>query len=250
MRKASLKTIASEKELTQRKEFYNLFSASPIYENEILSNIGIYEKRQELTKKLFFYEIYKRIINIHGVIMEFGTRWGQNLVTLNNLRGILEPYNYSRKIIGFDTFQGFTGINKKDGSHEVIKKGSFNVSEEYEKYLTKVLSYHESEAPLSHINKNILIKGDATIELDKYLTAHPETIIAFAYFDFDIYEPTLNCLTLIKKHITKGTILGFDEILDSHFPGETIALKEALGIQNYSLQRFQFCGIQSYLIIE
>mgnify|MGYP003971701973 CR=1 FL=1 len=24
-------------------------------------------------------EIYKKIIDVHGVIMEFGTRWGQNL---------------------------------------------------------------------------------------------------------------------------------------------------------------------------
>ena len=39
--------------------------------------------------------------------MEFGVRWGQNLITLNNLRGIYEPFNHSRKIIGFDTFEGF-----------------------------------------------------------------------------------------------------------------------------------------------
>ena len=50
-----------------------------------------------------------------------------------------------------------------------------------------------------------------------------------AYFDFDIYEPTKECLKLIKDHITKGTIIGIDELNTSDFPGETVALKEVLG---------------------
>ena len=61
--------------------------------------------------------------------MEFGVRWGQNLVTLSNLRGIYEPFNYSRKIIGFDTFEGFPSVHEKDGTHQSIEKGAFNVTE-------------------------------------------------------------------------------------------------------------------------
>ena len=40
--------------------------------------------------------------------MEFGVEWGSTLSLLIKLRSIHEPYNYSRKIIGFDTFSGFT----------------------------------------------------------------------------------------------------------------------------------------------
>jgi len=245
-----IKSIASKSEIKNRLKFYKLFNKCPIFKDEIISNIGLFEKRQELTKKLFLYEIYKQILNIQGVIMEFGTRWGQNLVTLNNLRGILEPYNYSRKIIGFDTFEGFKGINIKDGDHEIIKEGSFNVVEKYDDYLKDILDYHETESPLSHIKKNFVLKGDAPVELEKYLKLHPETIIAFAYFDFDIYEPTKKCLSLIKNHITIGSIIGFDELTDPHFPGETIAFKEIIGLDKYSVKRINFCGIQSYLRIE
>lgn len=250
MSKGNIKSIASNDETRNRQEFQDLFSICPIFGNELLSNVGIFEKRQELTKKLFFYEIYKKILNVHGVIMEFGTRWGQNLVTLNNLRGTLEPYNYSRKIIGFDTFSGFTGVHKNDGNHEIIKDGAFNVTENYEEYIKAVLKYHETESPLSHIQKNFIAKGDASVELKKYLANHPETIIAFAYFDFDIYEPTKQCLSIIKNHLVKGSIIGFDELIDPHFPGETIALKESLELSNIALKRFNFCGIQSYVIID
>lgn len=246
----NIKTISSSEEQDNRRGFLELYKSCPIDETEILSNLGLFEKRQEFTKKLFFYELYKQILNVHGVIIEFGTRWGQNLVTLNNLRGALEPYNYSRKIIGFDTFEGFKGVSENDGNHEVVRDGAFNVTANYEEYLQQVLSYQESESPLAHIKKNFVVKGDAVKKLEEYLIEHPETIIAFAYFDFDIYEPTKKCLSLIRKHVTKGTIIGFDELVDPHFPGETIALREVLGTDNFSVKRFNFGAIQSYIVFE
>jgi hypothetical protein len=234
------KTIASSAEQEKRKAFFDLYKKNPIPENEQLSNVGVFTKRQD----------YKHVIQVHGVIMEFGVRWGQNLVTLNNLRGIHEPFNHSRKIIGFDTFEGFPSVDSKDGDHAIIEKGAFSVTKDYEKYLEEVLNYHEQECPLNHIKKNSLVKGDATVTLAKYLKDHPETIIAFAYFDFDIYEPTKKCLELIKPHLVKGSVIGFDELNDPQFPGETIALNEVLGLNNVRVQRNLFSGIQSYFIFE
>lgn len=239
--------ISSNDENNNRDRFFDLYYQSPIPNNEQLCNLGLFVKRQDLTKQLFFNEIYKEIIDVHGVIMELGTRWGQNLVTLNNLRGIYEPYNHSRRIIGFDTFSGFPSVDLKDGEHSMVKKGAYSVTEDYENYLNKVLDYHETECPLSHIKKNNIIKGDATKTLKKYLNEHPETIIAFAYFDFDIYQPTKECLELIKPHLTKGSIIGFDELCDPNFPGETIAFREVMGTNNYEVKRNKFSGIQSYI---
>lgn len=245
-----IKTIASESELGKRNDFLELYKNCPIPENEKLTNSGLFVKRQDLTKQLFFNDIYSKIENVHGVIMEFGVRWGQNLVTLNNLRGIHEPFNHSRKIIGFDTFSGFEKVDSKDGNHDIIKEGAFSVTENYDEYLENILKYHESECPLSHINKNTIVKGDASVELEKYLKAHPETIIAFAYFDFDVYEPTKKCLELIQPYLTKGSIIGFDELNDPQFPGETVALRETLGLNNVAIKRSKYSGIQSFIEID
>lgn len=241
-----LKSLASNSEIEKRNSFFKLYSDCPIPKNERLANSGLFVKRQDLTKQLFLNDIYTKILNTHGVIMEFGVRWGQNLVTLNNLRGIHEPFNYSRKIIGFDTFSGFSNVDEKDGDHKIIKEGAFSVTENYEDYLEQILAYHESENPLSHIKKNTIIKGNALKTLEKYLKEHPETIIAFAYFDFDIYEPTQKCLELIKPFLTKGSIIGFDELNDPQFPGETVALKEVFGLNNVRIKRSKYSGIQSY----
>jgi hypothetical protein len=245
-----LRTLASDQEQNGRQKALALFLKSPIPDSEKISQVGIFQKRQELSKTLFMSELYSKFINVHGVIMEFGTRWGQNLVTLSNLRGILEPYNYNRKIIGFDTFEGFMGVNKKDGKDPSIEKGAFGVTKGYENYLSDLLQYHQLESPLNHINKFELCKGDASKELEKYLKRNPQTIIAFAYFDFDIYEPTLNCLRSIKKHLVKGSVIGFDELNDPGFPGETEALREVFGLNNIKLERNKFSGMQSYFIVK
>jgi hypothetical protein len=55
-------------------------------------------------------------------------------------------------------------------------------------------------------------------------------------------------LEIILPHLTKGSIIGFDELCDPNFPGETIALREVLGTNNIKIKRNKFSGIQSYCV--
>ena len=248
--KFKVNSKASEKELVFREQFLTYFRSCPIPDNEILDNLGLFMNRQTLSRILFLHELYKKIININGVIMEFGVRWGQNLSLFESFRGMYEPYNYTRKIIGFDTFRGFPSVHSKDGQSDFASLGAYSVTEGYEEYLKKVLDYHELESPLSHIKKYQLIKGDATVTVDKYLQNYPETIIAFAYFDIDIYEPTKNCLEAIKDYLTKGSIIVFDELNHHEFPGETLAFKEVFGLSSYKIIRSPLNSYLSYIVYE
>lgn len=250
MSKIEISSLASREEINNRQLLEKLFQESPLPENERLSNVGLFLKRQELQKVLFFNELYQKFVNTHGIIIEFGTRWGQNLITLSNLRGIYEPYNYNRKIVGFDTFEGFKNITEKDGFNEIAREGAFSVTDGYENYLQNILAVHENESPLQHIKKYEIIKGDASDEFEKYLKNNPQTIVAFAYFDFDIYKPTVKCLRLLKNHITKGSIIGFDELNDPKFPGETLAMREVFSMENIKIERNRYSGMQSYILFE
>lgn len=242
-----IKSRSSEKENNNRQELCQLFKNNPLPENEILMNLGLYLTRQNLTRILMMNEIYQLILQTPGCIMEFGCRWGQNLALFESLRGIYEPYNSYRKIIGFDTFDGFVNTTEKDKDNQ---NGDYKVTKDYYNYLYSIMEAHEKESPIGHIKKFEINKGDAVISLENYLKKHPETIIAFAYFDFDIYDPTIKCLELIKKHITKGSVIGFDQLNNSLFPGETQALKESMGLSNIKLQRNNYCSCQSYFIVE
>lgn len=248
-RKINQKT-ASKAEISSRDRLQQLFVSSPLPEHELMDNLALYMRRQRLSRVLFMNELYQQILDVHGVVMEFGVRWGQDLALFSSLRGIYEPFNHNRKIVGFDTFTGFPGIDAKDGKSEVMAKGSFGVAKGYENHLEQLLDYHEKESPIGHIKKYQLVKGDACVQITKYLKEFPETIIALAYFDFDIYKPTKKCLEAIVPHLTRGSIVGFDELNVHAYPGETLALREVLGLDRYKIRRSKFSSVQSYIVID
>jgi hypothetical protein len=242
--------LSSPDEKTTLKELVEHFKSSPLPDDEILPNLGLYLTSKALSRILFFYEIYKKILHTHGIIVEFGVRWGQTLSILSALRGIFEPFNRHRKIVGFDTFEGFLGMSEKDGRLCQCKDGSFSVTPGYEEYLDKILSLQERLNPIPHLKKYELVKGNAKETITDYLMRHPETIISLAILDFDIYAPTKAALEAIRPHLFKGSILVFDELSDDIFPGETIALQETLGLNNVKIQRFPMTSRISYLEIE
>lgn len=206
--------------------------------------------RQTLTRIIYYNKIYEQILNKPGVVMEFGVEYGATISLLTKLRGVYEPYNYSRKIIGFDTFSGFTGDLTKYEKKAGWKKNDYSTIQNYENYLNKIIKYEEDDAPINHLKKFELIKGDASSTVKKYLKKHKQTIIALAIFDMDVYKPTKNVLEAIKNRLYKGSILVFDEINHPDFPGETIALLESLGIRNLKLKNFHGETFSSYVVLD
>jgi hypothetical protein len=239
--------LSNNDEKAVLKTFLEHMKAAPLPDDELLANIGLFVTSKNLSRLLFFTEIYKKIVNLHGIVAEFGVRWGQNLSLFEALRGIFEPFNRHRKIVGFDTFEGFKGMSSKDGELCKSVDGSFSVSEGYEDYLNKLLTLQEQLNPMSHIQRYELVKGDVSETLPAYLKRHPETIISLAVLDFDIYEPTKFALHAIMPHLMKGSILVFDELCDPYFPGETLALMETFGLKNLSVQRYPMTARVSYV---
>ena len=244
------RTASTEGELSSRERRRELFTNSPIPEDEQMAQLGLFVSRQSWSRYLYLNELYKMILPVHGVIIEFGVRWGTNLAIFSNLRGMYEPFNHNRKIIGFDTFEGFPSIHEKDGDAKAAQQGAYSVTEGYEAYLEQVLTTHEQESPISHLRKFELVKGDASEEIEGYLERNPETIVALAYFDFDIYEPTKRCLEAIKDRLTRGSIIGFDQLNYHTWPGETLAVKEVLGLDRYAIRRTPHNPEPSYIVVE
>src|SRR5579883_1841847 len=97
------KLIRSSREENQaREKLLALFKSCPLPDDEVLANLGLFIGRPALSRIFMLSELYRKILNVHGVVMEFGCRWGQNLALFHSFRGMWEPYNYNRKIVGFD----------------------------------------------------------------------------------------------------------------------------------------------------
>jgi len=243
-------TFDSEEEIKIRKAATELFKATPISDDELLDNLGLYINSKNMARLLFLNHIYQHIIDIHGIIIDFGTRWGQNMAVFTALRGIYEPFNRHRRIIGFDTFKGLSAPSMGDGTSKLMKEGRYAVPENYSEYLNKIMEMQELDNPVSHIKKYEVIEGDASVEIYQFLDDRPETIIALAYFDMDIYQPTYDCLEAIKPYLVKGSILVFDELNDIDCPGETLALNEVFPLNKIRLKRYRYASRVSYFIVD
>ena len=243
-----MKPQSSPDEAEAYRALVALLKSSPIPPGEILANLSLYLTRSTLSQILFMNHLYSNILNVHGVVMEFGNRWGRNLALFSSLRNIFEPHNYGRKIVGFDTFQGFPTIAPEDGDDAAIKVGALSVAPDYQRYLDELLAIHERLSPRPHLRRFETVRGDVEKTLPDYLEAHPETIIALAYFDMDLYQPTKAALKMIVPYLAKGSVIGFDELCLREFPGETLALREVLDISRYSIVRSPYSNHQSYIV--
>lgn len=244
-----IRSYSNASEDQQRAELAEALRSCPIPQNQLLSNLGLFLESKNLARILFMDFLFRQIVDVQGVVMEFGTRWGQNLALFAALRGIYEPFNRHRKIVGFDTFTGFPSIAAQDGASDMMMPGQLAVTKGYDRFLSGILALHESLNPLSHVKKYDVRAGDATVELPRYLEEAPETIVALAYFDFDLYEPTKRCLELIRPRLTRGSVLAFDELNDPDSPGETLALAETFGLNNVTLKRYPFASRVSYFVL-
>ena len=242
--------LSSDSEKDANAQFSDMLLNSPIPSDEIIPNLGTYLTSKTLSRILFFHELYKKILTLHGVVMEFGVRWGQTLSLLSALRGIYEPFNRHRKIVGFDTFVGFVGMSEEDGEQCKCVEGSFSVSKSYEKHLEGVLSLQEALNPMSHIQRFELVKGNAETTIPKYFMDNPESVVSMAILDFDIYRPTKVALENIRDRMPKGSILVFDELCDPYFPGETLAVDEVFGIKNLKIERLPITARISYAVLD
>lgn len=243
-------TKSSPEKIAQRQVLYKLFAERPMPDDQLLVNLGLYMRSSALVKILFINELYELITDIPGVIMEFGTWWGQNLILFENLRAIYEPFNQNRRIIGFDTFRGYPELSSKDIKSDTIKVGGYTVSEGYKEYLEELLAYHESNNVLSNIKKHTVIEGDVREAVPRFFEENPETVVALAYFDLALYEPTRVCLEAIKPHLIRGSVVMLDELNSRDYPGETIAFKEVFASEGFTLRRSRYMTDRSIVILD
>lgn len=242
-----------ECELEYRKRIPQYFDNACGTTNDKMANFTKFTSRQTLAIFLYKYELYKQILNQHGSIIECGVHHGGGTMTFAQLSSILEPYNYQRKVFGFDTFEGFPEITNEDlttsRGRDVAKVGAFNVNG-IESDLEECIKLYDLNRPLAHVKKVEFIKGDINDTLPKFIEGNPHLIISLLYLDMDIYKPTKKVLEMLVSRVPKGGIIAFDEVNNPDWPGETQALHEILGINNVRLMKFPFEPVRSYMVVE
>ncbi|MDC3142799.1 TylF/MycF family methyltransferase [Candidatus Pelagibacter sp.] len=213
-----------------------MFEKSKCPTDKKLKNFSKYVKRQHIARFMVQYEIFKRQLNIMGSIVECGVHHGGGVMAWAKISSILEPYNYKKKIIGFDTFEGFPSVSKIDNSKEGMFAENYNTYEE----LLKCIEEYNKNRFLNNIDKIELVKGDANSTIPKYIKKNKHLLVSLLYLDFDIYKPTKTALKNFLPRMSKGSIIAFDELHAENWKGETMAMLESLNIRDCKIENFSF----------
>jgi len=249
-----LKNIEKTRNTSEMLRFYSDLNEflKTIEWDEIdkVSNFPVLSYRQKITYFLERYELYKLVRTVPGSILECGVANGFGLMSFAHFCSIFEGYHYTRKIIGFDTFEGFNAPSAQD----LTSKASTTVKGglKYPSYeiLKKMIEFYNRNRTVEHLEKVVLCKGDISETLPKYLKENPHLVVALLYLDVDLFKPTKDTIKLLLNRIPRGGLICFDEINHQDYPGETIAVMEEIGISNLKLKRFEFAANMSYAIIE
>ena len=214
--------------------------------NDIANNFSVFATRQKITRFIETFRYWEMIRNIPGNILECGVAGGDFLFSMAHFSSIYEPHHYTRKVIGFDTFEGFTEPSAQDltSSAQHMRLGGLSYHS-YE-YLNEAIKLYDENRMIGNVSKVSLHKGDISDTLPKYLQDHPSAVIALLHLDLDLYAPTKKVLQLAVERMPKGSIVVFDEINHDDYPGETLAVMEELGINNINLNRVQEASMAGY----
>lgn len=242
-------TTQEDRDYRNQLEEYFLNSVGTVTER--LENFPKYVQQSTLNRFLSRYEIYKMIVGIPGAVVECGILYGGGLMAFSHLSCILEPWAVSRRIIGFDTFAGFQSLSEVDitPGHSIHCEIGGLSAPAFDD-LIKGIAIFDQHRPLGHIPKVELIAGDVVQTIPKYVQENPHLVVSLLFLDVDVYEPTKVAIENLVPRMPIGSVIVFDELFSRHWPGETKAALDSLGINKLRLQRQRFSPWMSFAIIE
>lgn len=230
------------------KRISEIFESNSASIEQKLENFPKYIRRQKVTRYLALYELFKLTLLTKGSIVECGVNQGFGLMSWANFSAVLEPNNLTRRIYGFDTFEGFKEPGEKDQNNRYTPKQGDLAADSYSE-LHKLSKIYDDNRFLGHVDKVHLIKGDVSETVPKFLNDNKHLVVSLLFMDLDLYEPTKVCLEHFVPRMPKGSIIAFDELDNPIWPGETLATLEKIGLNKLELKRFDFDPYIAYAVI-
>jgi hypothetical protein len=227
-----------------------MFDANPLPWEKKLENFPKYVRRQNLTRFLALYEVFKLVLEVKGSIIECGVNQGFGIMTWAKLSAILEPANLTRRIYGFDTFGGLPEPDVKDRAAASMHVKAGDLAADSYDEIMQLAEIHDSTRFIGHIPKIKLIKGDAVETIPAFIAEHPHLVVSLLFLDFDLYEGTRVALEHFVPRMPKGAVIAFDELDNPLWPGETAAMLEFSAKSRLRLKRLPFDPYIGYAVIE
>lgn len=202
---------------------------------DMVRHFPLFINRQDLIYHLSKYDLYKKTIDLKGSIVECGCHKGSGLLLFSKLTSIFEPYDIFKKVIGFDTFEGFPENDSKKDNRTYSNNRKGHLKDTNLKMIRDQISLLDENRFNSHIPKVEIVKGNALKTIPKYIEQNPHLLISLLYLDFDLYDATKIAIENFLPRMPKGAIIAFDEVNQKRWQGETLAMLESFNLNKHKL---------------
>jgi hypothetical protein len=228
---------SSEKDLRVWEELSDLNDKFPHSFKHISSLFTVYTRRIHLIRFLAHYELFKLTTDIPGSIIDLGVYRGGSFFVWHKLLEIFNPTDTSKKVYGFEGFQGLSNFDEKDGNklNNVGKSEMGWNSGSVEQEIMKLCEIHNMDNILAKTRSKI-IKGDIFETLQPFLTETPGLRISLLHFDVDLYSVTKFSLEKLYDLVVPGGVIVFDEYALPPWEGETRAFDEFVKERNLNIE--------------
>ncbi len=223
-------SLRHEPEKLQRKLLEKLYEETGLSVFEMFRNFPVFTPRFNIARFLAHYEIFKKVTNLPGVIIDMGVYRGTSCFTFAKLCEIFCPTDVRKTVYGFDTFEGFTSLADEDGKEDLrqdVKKGGYFGGDTIEKDLELAQKAMNEDKHIRHIDRIELIKGDVSETIPKFVESKGNGLkVVLLNLDLDLYEPTRVALEHFVPLMVQGGIIIVDEYAVDTFGGESKAVDE------------------------
>jgi hypothetical protein len=193
---------------------------------DMLRNWPAYIMRRDLPRFLSHYELFKQVVDLPGCIVELGVYRGASFFTWSILMESFCPYDRSRKVFGFDSFEGLQDFTHRDGKLDTAVQKSIGGYKATAEEVRNLVGMHNSDNMIPGTKRCQLVVGRLEHSIPSFLEQNPGLKIALLHFDVDLYEPTKIGLEMLYPLVLKGGVVCFDEYGLVPWQGETQAADE------------------------
>ena len=195
-------------------------------DHDLIANLASFGRRMHFMKAFAHYEVFQKVRDLPGDIVECGVYKGASLLTFARFLETFCPGDRTRKVIGFDHFKGLADRSDKDGLDARVGNTAegWNPSA-FRDTLFSLVDAFNADSFVPQRPRVELVDGDVRVSAAQYAAEHTGMRIALLHLDMDLYEPTLAALEAFWPRILTGGVVLFDEFAIREWPGETEAVE-------------------------
>ena len=248
---SSVLTYSPDDAVAARVELFETMNSYRASDEEKERSLGLFLRGSLLARIFAISDIYRQIVELPGIVMDVGTWRGQTAVVCENLRAIYEPLHFNRRIVCFDTFEGYKGFSDMDRPTPLHGEGTYSLEGgSYADFLRHLLRLHERCNAMGHNNgKHQVIPGDCRETIPRFFADNPNEFVALAFFDVNAYEPTRLSFESIWARMPAGGIAAFWQLTRPSVPAEgRVYVEHILGKHAHRIRRTETYPGLCYLV--